>query len=269
MTTNTLSLKELHEEIEDVERESELFDSIDTFTVDSITRLHENQEHAALKVVEQRAMQSNRLVEGEGISVKERGIIKLHYEKFFGRMLELAKQGKNLVFIAEKKDKNENKKDAIGNQITVKVGEMPNMQKNAEYDFDVVIKTFIKDGESHGLVEKDRTGTFKPGEVIYKPNYTHWAEAIAQAQSGRQRKKEEIKKFDAAIDKEAEHHSISSGDRIGQIILEIENIINSHTVNKQKEIADEFTKQFSTIKFKEIKDLDKLQKMLIVAKKVS
>jgi hypothetical protein len=269
ITTNTLSLKELYEEVDDVERDDDLFESIDTFTVDSITRFHENQEHAALKVVEQRAISSNRLLEGEGISVKERGIIKLHYEKFFGRMMEIAKQAKNLVFIAEKKDKTEQKKDAIsGQSVSVKIGEMPNMQKNAEYDFDVVIKTYIKDGESHGVIEKDRTGTFKVGDEVVRPNYSHWADAISQAQKGTLRKKDEIQTFTDAINKEAEQHSISSGDRAVQLIDEITGVINELDDAKKTVLAEGFTKKFKTIKYKDIKDIAKLTDMLEFAKTV-
>jgi hypothetical protein len=268
LTTNTLSIKELTEEIEDLERDEDEFDKIETFNIDSVTRFHENQEHAALKVVEQRAISSNRLLEGEGISVKERGIIKLHYEKFFGYMLELAKRGKNLVFIAEKKDKTEQKKDIQGNSTSVKIGEMPNMQKKAEHDFDVVVMTYLKDGEPYGLVEKDRTYTFKVGQEIHMPNYKLWEAAVKKAQSGVQRSKDEIKTFVDAINKEAEQHSISSGDRILQLIDDITDVINGLEDTKKTELAEGFTKKFKTIKYKDIKDVKKLTEMLEFAKTV-
>lgn len=203
--TNTLIFKELNEDLDELEDDDELFNQIQTFNVDSITRFAENQEHAALKVVEQRARKAGRLIEGEGLSFKERGVIKLHYDRFFAKMLNYVKLGKNLVFIAENKDKNETRIDSNGNQTFVKVGEMPNMQKKAEFDFDVVIYCYLDNGEPMGRVIRDKTNTFNPGDIIEKPNYSHWKEAIEKKQSGKKRTKAELDNFEDAIDKEAKH----------------------------------------------------------------
>lgn len=261
-TTNSLSLKELNEELDELEREEELFNEIETFNIDSITRFHENQEHAALKVVEQRARQAGRLIEGEGLSFKERGIIKLHYDRFFARMLGYAKQGKNLVFIAEKKDKTENKRDAQGNIVPTKVGEMPNMQKNAEYDFDVVVRTYTKNGESYGIVEKDRTGTFKVGEEIYQPNYEHWKEAIEKARKGKKRTKDEIKTFDDSINKEIEAHEDLGETDVSKLISQIMEKIGKLPKPKQTELQKILVEKFGNAKIREWKDEEQLKETL-------
>lgn len=202
--TNTLVLKELIDDLDDLEAEEDIFNKIKTFNIDSITRFAENQEHAALKVVEKRALKQGRLLEGEGLSFKERGIIKLHYDRFFAKMLNYAKLGKNLIFIAEQKDENETRMDSNGNQTFVKIGDMPNMQKNTKYDFDVVVYFYLENGESKGRVERDRTGTFKPGDIINVPNYSHWKEAIEKSQSGKIRTKEDLVDFEKSLDKDVD-----------------------------------------------------------------
>jgi hypothetical protein len=260
--SNTLVFQELNEDLDEFENDSELFEQVETINIDSITRFAENMSHAALKVVELRAMSNARMIEGEGLSPKEYGVMKLHYDRFFARMLTYAKQGKNLVFVAEVKDKNENKLNAKGEQISVKVGEIPSMQKDSKYDFDVVVKTYIKEGKPVGVVEKDRTQVFNVGDIVDKPNYNHWKSAIAKAQKGVTRSKDEIKSFDETVGKEADKFDGTIGDKANELIKGISKIIDVMSPDQQKEMAVGFKEKFKTTKFKELRDVNILQAML-------
>lgn len=237
--TNTLVFKELNEDLDELEANEDLFNDVQTFNIDSITRFAENQEHAALKVVEQRARKAGRLIEGEGLSFKERGVIKLHYDRFFAKMLNYVKLGKNLVFIAESKDKNETRIDSFGNQTFVKIGDMPNMQKNSEYDFDVVVICYTENGEPKGKVFRDKTGTFKPGDIIDKPNYSHWKKAVEKRQQGKKRSKEGLKDFESSINKEAEHFMAedNKSDETELLELKIKEAQKLATMKRTKGVA--------------------------------
>lgn len=262
--SNTLSFKQLNEDLDELELDSELFDQIETFNIDSVTRFHENMQHAALKVVEQRAKKQKRLIESEGLSPKEYGIMKLHYERFFGRMLSYSKEGKNLVFVAEQKDETENRTDSYGNQVNVKVGVMPSMQKGSKYDFDVVIRTYMKNGEPFGMVEKDRTGTFKVGEEIPKPNHSHWGEAINKAQKGKQRTKEDINNFEKAVDDQADNFNVvevTPKDKLNEVV-------DGMSLPQKKEFAKKMNEVLGKHNYKDFTDESEIKKALELAKQV-
>lgn len=259
LTSSTLSFKELNSDLDDLELEEELLEEIETFNIDSVTRFHENLQHAAMKVVEQRARKNNRLLESEGLSFKEYGNIKLQYDKFFARMMTFAKQAKNLVFIAEQKDKTENR-----NGTPIKVGVMPNMQKESEYDFDVVVRTYNKDGKPFGLIVKDRTGTYTVGEEIEKPSYDNWKDAITKAQKGKKRDKAEIQDYDEVIDNEAEEF-----DETGDLIKDkISDRIKKLSREQKDKFIEEMDGQLGDHKFKNFTDKDKLQQTLDIVKSI-
>ncbi|MBX6362190.1 MAG: AAA family ATPase [Acidobacterium ailaaui] len=260
VNSDALSLTDLNSDLDELEMEEELFDKIETFVVDSITRFHENQQHAALNVAEQRARNNGRSAEAEGLSYREYGKIKLKYDSFYQRMMRYAKQGKNLVFVAEQKDKTEN----INGQ-PVKVGVMPNMQKDSEFDFDVVIRTYDKDGVSYGVVIKDRTGTFKRGEEIEEPKFEHWKGAIERAHQGKKRSKSEVKSFDDVLKKEAEDLD-DSGEGLKEEILSIVKTLD----DKQKaEFAKELKAKFNDHKFKNFTDKKQLKETLEIIKNIA
>ena len=65
-----------------------------------------------------------------------------------------------------------------GNGQRVKVGEMPNMDKGARFDYDVVIRLFTKDNKYYGKIEKDRLEVFERGDIIENPSYQNWAHRL-------------------------------------------------------------------------------------------
>jgi hypothetical protein len=264
--SNTLSFKEMNDDLDELENDVDLFEKIETINIDSATRYHENMKHAALKVVEQRARKAGRLIEGEGLSFKEYGTMGLHYDRFFARLLTYVKMGKNLSYVAEASDETESRTDAQGNQISVKVGVKPNLPKGSKFDFDVVVNTFTKDNKAFGKVEKDRTKTFNIGEIIEMPNHKHWLSAIEKSKLGKVRDKSDIKSFEQTLDEEAESLNGSAVKDADKIKDEIGKIIDSLTTEKKKEIVEAFTKQVGDAKYKGVSDITKLKKYLEVAK---
>lgn len=257
----TLSFKELKEDLDAIEGEDKLFNSIETITVDSISRFYENQQHSALKVVDQRARKNKRLVEGEGLSVKEWGRIALDYDLMYGRFLEYAQIGKTIVILAEQKDRNEN----IGGQPT-KVGVMPNAPKNVEHDFDIVIRTYKDDmtGEVFGEVLKDRTEKFKVGDTIEKPSYNHWADVIEKRKDGKEVSKDKVVSMEKQIDKQAEEFD----EDFSILKNEINSVVQQLSANGKKQFAGLLKKEFDKINFKDFMKKEELNTTLKFAKEV-
>lgn len=257
LTTGALSYKDLADDLDELEMDDELFDSIGTFVVDSITRLHETLSIAMNKVAENRAVNAGRDADAEGLSFREFGKMKTYYEEFYGRMVTYAKSGANLVFIAEQKDKNENK----GGEIR-KVGVMPDAQRGIEYDFDVVVRTFqetrTEGGKTttqpKGEVLKDRTGTFNVGEIIDKPHYNLWKEAVESAQQGRKRSREEIKSVTQAAKDEVE--VIDDGETLRKKAIGIiKNLDDKGKDEAKTKLAD----AIGTHQVHQVSDIEKLQ----------
>lgn len=266
MESNTLVFKEMTDDLDELESDEDLFNQVATINIDSATRYHENMKHAALKVVENRARKAGRLLEGEGLSFKEYGVMGLNYDRFFAKLLTFVKMGKNLSYVAESSDETESRTDAQGNQVNVKIGVKPNLPKGSKFDFDVVVNTYTKDGKSFGKVEKDRTKTFNIGDVVEMPNYNHWKDAIAKAQLGKVTKREDIKDFDDTLDEEVESLNNPTGDKSAELVSKIESVIAGMEKETQKKLAAGLTEKFKSAKFKDIKDAKVLQEMLDFAK---
>lgn len=264
VTTSALSYKDLEEDLDELEMDDELFDSIDTFVIDSISRLHETLGVAMNKVAERRAVNAGREAEAEILSFREYGKMKTYYEEFYSRTVGYAKLGKNLVYIAEQKDKTEN----INGEIR-KVGVMPNAQKDIEFDFDVVVRTFqeesVIDGKKvyspKGVVLKDRTGTFKVGDVIDKPHYDLWKDAIEKAQQGKRRAKDEIKTVKEAAEEEIE--VIDDGETLRRKALDMIKSLDNTAKSKAKDLLIE---KIGTHEVHKLSDVDKLQEAVKILK---
>lgn len=228
--TNSGSVKVITEELDELESDEEMFSQVKSLGVDSISRLYENLQHAALKVVEQRARKNARMVEGEGLSQKEWGVIKLHYDRFNSKLAYFAKRGINVIVVAEGKDKQEAVKQTDGSFVYVKVGTTYNSSKGAEFDFDIVLE-FSRDGKGGSIAKviKDRTKTYMPDDTIEMASYENWKEAIEKAQSGRQRTKEEIKNIDSDIDKDVDAFNAveDEGKKIKAIASEIKKVASA------------------------------------------
>lgn len=195
---NTTSADELEEAM--VEIEDELIDEIGTLVIDSETKIYENQQHSALNLVEKRARKKGQSVEDANISQREWGKIKMISKRMQSAKIKLSSMGINVVSISQMKEIKEKK----GDQFVV-VGYAPDAGKGLEYDYDVVLRLFTEKDKSGSEVYKaevlkDRTGTFKRGQVIENPNYGMWKEIV----DGKADKKERILDFAKDIDKDEE-----------------------------------------------------------------
>lgn len=254
------------EVLDDVDEIESNLDDIDTITVDSWTKIYENQQHVALRVVEQRAIKNNRLKEGEGLSPKEWGVIKLNAEKLASKLLGFKRDGKTVIVIAEGKDETEAFVDAQGNTNRKKIGITPNAQKDFDFDFDIVLE-MVRDPKTKktqgARVLKDRLGVAQEGDLIENPSYEIWAEAIERKRNGTVKAKK--KDFEEALEEDQMNFGADNSLSIKE---EIASVIDSLTQAKQKELVEKFTKELGNPKFKNETDATKLRKYLEIAKSV-
>lgn len=265
LVSDSITFTEVLEDIDEIESN---LDDIDTITIDSWTKIYENQQHVALRVVEQRARKAGRLVEGEGLSQKEWGNIKLNAEKLASKTLGFKRDGKTVIIIAEGKDETEAIIDAQGNTTRKKVGITFNAQKDFDFDFDIVIE-MVRDPKTKktigGRVIKDRLGVIPEGEIVENPTYEIWAEEIEKKRSGT--KKAAKKDFESSLkDDEKNFNADNTIAKAENIKDEIAKIVESLSNDKQKELVVLFTKNVGDAKYKSVSDIGKLNKYLEVAK---
>lgn len=149
-------------------------DEFDTLIIDSETKIYENIQETLLDVEEERASKKGRDVLDANLSVRSWGKIKQLAGRLQNLKIRLASQGVNIVSVAQSADV---MKDA-GNNTRVKIGEKPDFAKKAPYDYDVIIRLFIKDNKYYGVIEKDRTNTIELGTEIENPRYELWEKRV-------------------------------------------------------------------------------------------
>ena len=168
---DTQSFEDLSNLLDDLE---DSIDEFDTLIVDSETKIHENIQEALIEVEESRALRKGKDVLDANLSIRSYGKIKQLESRLQNLKVKLASQGINIVSIAQAQDE---MKD-MGNNKRIKIGEKHNMAKNAQFDYDVVLRLFVKDGKYMGIVEKDRTETYERGAEIENPSYANWAKRL-------------------------------------------------------------------------------------------
>lgn len=227
---NSTSADEVEEALEEIE--DELSDEIKTFILDSETKIYENMQHSALNIAEKRARQKGQSVEDSNISQREWGKIKLVNKRIQSTKIMLASKGINIVSIAQQKDIKEKKGD---NYVTV--GYAPDCAKGFEYDFDVVIRLFTeKDKEGQEVykaeVYKDRTQTYKKGDIIINPTYENWREVV----EGKANLKEQIVDFkkDIARDEDVMQTEI---EEMENLTKEFKELIKKLDAQGKKELT--------------------------------
>lgn len=171
----TTSAEEVEEGLEEIE--SELSNEIETFVLDSETKINENLKHSALNLVERRARKKGQDVQDAGLSMREYGKIGLINKRIQATKIKLSSMGINIVSIAQQKDIKEKK-----GEDWVVVGYAPDTAKGFEYDYDLVLRFFTKedkDGVKYfAEVIKDRTQTYKKGDIVENANYSNWKHVV-------------------------------------------------------------------------------------------
>lgn len=227
----TTSADEVEEALEEVEEE--LIDEMETFVLDSETKVYENMQHSALNLAEKRARQKGQSVDDANISQREWGKIKLITKRIQASKITLASKGINIVSISQEKDIKEKKGDNF-----VVVGNAPDGAKGIEYDYDIVIRLFTekdsKTGEETYKAEvfKDRTQTFKKGDVITNPSYDCWKSVV----EGVANLKQDTIDFKRDIDKDEEKMKTEL-EELEDLSTQFKGIMKNLGATQKKEVA--------------------------------
>jgi len=238
---NTASVKDFEESL--IQIEEEMLGQIDTLVVDSETVFADNMQLMFMDVVEKRARRKGQNIDDANLSPREWGKIKILNKKLFALKTKLASQGVNIVSIAESKPIKEKKGENF-----VIVGYEPDMANKSDFKYDVIIKLYTEkqaDGSEkyYGLIQKDRTQTYKKGDIIENPSFKCW-ESVANKMASLEVRKidytNDIKKDEdlAASWEELEKAAI---DRVKEILL-LTKTADEGTKTKIKTILAELKK---------------------------
>lgn len=150
-------------------------DEMNTFIIDSETKIYENIQEALQSVEENRARNKGRDVLDANLSQRSWGKIKQLALRLQNMKIVLSTKGFNVVSVAQSKDITED----VGNGNRVKVDVDANMSKNAKFDYDLVLRLYNDDdGKYMGEVIKDRTNVTAKGDRIENPSYAIWKEVL-------------------------------------------------------------------------------------------
>jgi hypothetical protein len=216
----TTSADEVEEGLEEIE--DELSDQIETFMLDSETKINENLQHSSLELVERRARKKGQDVQDANLSQREWGKIKLINKRIQATKIKLSSMGINVVSIAQEKDLKEKRGDDW-----VIIGHAPDTAKGFEYDYDIVLRMVTKtdkDGTRYfAEVVKDRTGTYKKGDVIENASYDNWKHVV----EGKKALKSEVIDYKKDIKKDAESIE-SEAEKIEEVLENIQHFIDAN-----------------------------------------
>ena len=182
----TVSEKEVQETLDELNDE-ETLKTFDTIVIDSGTKLYENMQSAAYEVAENRARKQRNKgadIDLDDINISQRdwGHIKRWNQQLATSYILFSEMGKWCVVTAHQKDEMRDatkaEKKALGVD-KIKIGEIPDLAKKAEHDFDIVIQTFTEetdDGETvyKAKILKDRTGVTKRGDILENISFDIW-----------------------------------------------------------------------------------------------
>ena len=174
LVSNSQSYKSFEDDLDDISENYEEY-GVETFAVDSVTKVKENLEETIMLIDEKRERSKGKSVDETNLSIRSRGRIKYVNKKLQNMKIDLSTRGINVVDIAQAKEIKEKQGDQF-----VLVGHEPDMQKGSEHDYDVVLYHYTEtDGRGNtkfmARVEKDRLGVFKVGQTIENPSYEMWA----------------------------------------------------------------------------------------------
>lgn len=176
LVANTQSFYDLEDSIDEIADVAD-DEGIKTIVIDSESKFYANIQETIMNVEEKRARRKGRDVLDANLSVRSWGKIKQISEKLQNKKIDLSSQGINIVSVSQIKDK----KEKIGEDFQV-VGFDIVMSRGADYDYDLILKLFTEEDGTDisykGKVLKDRTGTFKTGEIVDNPTYDLWADRV-------------------------------------------------------------------------------------------
>lgn len=170
----TTDIEELEENLEAL-LDGEYDNQVDTFVIDSETKLYAAEQIGCLEVAEKQARRKGQDVSDVAVTMRGWGRIKNLNMKFQQAKIALSAKGMHVVSVAQGVD--------ITNDDGKVIGIKPDMAKNIQFDYDVIILFFTKKTKDengaivikyYGEVQKDRTGCTKVGDIIENVTYDIW-----------------------------------------------------------------------------------------------
>lgn len=256
----TTSAEEVEEGLEEIE--DELMGEVESFVLDSETKINENLKHSALNLVERRAKKKGQDVQDAGLSQREYGKIGLINKRIQATKIKLSSMGVNVVSIAQEKDIKEKKGDDW-----VTVGYAPDTAKGFEYDYDLVLRFFTKedkDGTKYfAEVIKDRTQTYKKGDVIENATYDNWKHIVDNTRDCKTQVvdfKKDIKKDEDVLEAEIE--------KLEEIVSQIKDFVDEHKNGDKSKLTAllKKTKEYELSSPTKVKDIEQAQVLLELCK---
>jgi hypothetical protein len=227
LIVNTSSVSDVEEGISEIED----MEGVGTFLIDSETKVYDSMQVSAMEVEEKRAKKKGGDVQDATVSVKGWGKIKLLNKKIQNLKIDLSSKGTHIVSISQMEDVKEKRGENF-----VKIGDKPSMAKGIEYDYDIVVKLFTETNTKgvevyKGLVEKDRTGVFKKGDIIDNPSYDYWKSYCEKNADLQERTVSYSKDVEKDIEKMQE-----DSDKIDDLITEFKSVMKGLTKDNQVKV---------------------------------
>lgn len=181
-----------------------------TFTVDSYTNVYNGMQVAAMENEEERAKKKKRKVDDTTISQRGWGKVKLNIMRLEEFITQASAQGVTFIAVAHEKDVYEGDGDDRH-----KIGVRPDLGKNAEHVFDVIIHFFKRKDIASGKwkfvaqIDKDTTRTYEIGQEFDKITYDAFKSYIERSNNSETIKTSYDKSIDTNIEtlqKESEDH---------------------------------------------------------------
>lgn len=177
LVANSQSFKDFEEDLDDISENHQEY-GIATFGLDSATKIKENLEETIMTIDEKREKKKGKSIDETNLSIRSRGRIKYVSKRLQNLKIDLSTKGINVVDIAQCKEIKEKQGDQF-----ITIGYEPDMQKNSDHDYDVVLRSFTEkepNGKVHykAEVEKDRLGIYNTGDIIENPSYDMWKSVL-------------------------------------------------------------------------------------------
>lgn len=172
-----------------------------TLMIDSETYIKEGMEVAAMETEEERARKKGGNIDDQTVSMRGYGKIKLNSNRMRLLKAQASAKGINIISTAHKEDILQK----VGSE-NVKVGEKPVLRKNAQHDYDVILRFYKERDMATGRVkycaevEKDTTRVLKVGQIVENASY----ELFRDYFESRQGLGSVETKYDKSIDKDME-----------------------------------------------------------------
>ena len=147
-------------------------DKYDVLIIDPITNIYQVLKDAAQKNAERRARAKGKNGEDVSLTFRDWGIIKNKYNSLISRLCNLPC---HVIITGWLKDVYEGHGDDMK-----KVGVRIDADKKTEYQPDVIIRLEVdQHGNRYGVIEKDRTMTFKIKERVKDISFDHFLPAVS------------------------------------------------------------------------------------------